>query len=114
MEQGVSDGGPVRALGAGEKSPPNEPFDLRLAQCDRHATQTSPPPLAMQAHPKDRRRVAVLFSGIPSHPSCALSWVKFAPSLRMENIKASPRWEPFRGRETNCVTKGPKALGAAT
>ena len=94
MEQGVSDGGPVRALGAGEPSHSNESVDLRLRQCNRHATQTLPSACAMNAHPKSRRRIGVLFSCIPSHPSRAWSRVEFAPSLQMENIKASLRWEP--------------------
>ena len=94
MEQGVSYGGPVRALSAGEPSPFNEPIDLRLWQCNRHATQTLPSACAMNAHPKSRRRIGVLFSCIPSHPSRAWSRVEFAPSLQMENIKASLRWEP--------------------
>jgi hypothetical protein len=90
----------VRALGAGQPSPMNEPLDLSFAQCNRRAAQTLPAALAMKLHPPGRRRTSRLFlhgrrhgcsSMILNYPSRALSR---APLLGTDNIKASLRWKP--------------------
>jgi hypothetical protein len=75
---GLSNCCAVRALVAREPSPPDEPFDLSLTQCNGHAAHSVSPSCAVATHAAGGRRKKRLFCAryrhrdpwILSHPSC--------------------------------------------